>query len=84
MSNKEAAVQMRGICKRFDIKQANIDVDFDLYRGEIVSLLGENGSGKTTLMNMLAGIYYPDAGQSSDLFARSGCKARHRYGTSAF
>ena len=63
MSNKEAAVQMRGICKRFDIKQANIDVDFDLYPGEIVSLLGENGSGKTTLMNMLAGIYYPDAGR---------------------
>ena len=32
-------------------------------KGEILSLLGENGSGKTTLMNMLAGIYYPDAGQ---------------------
>lgn len=32
-------------------------------KGEILSLLGENGSGKTTLMNMLAGIYYPDAGE---------------------
>lgn len=54
---------MRGISKRFDLKQANTAVDFDLYKGEIVSLLGENGSGKTTLMNMLAGIYYPDEGQ---------------------
>ncbi len=54
---------MRGISKRFDLKQANTDVDFDLYKGEILSLLGENGSGKTTLMNMLAGIYYPDEGQ---------------------
>ena len=54
---------MRGISKRFDQKQANTAVDFDLYKGEIVSLLGENGSGKTTLMNMLAGIYYPDEGQ---------------------
>ena len=25
-------------------------------------MLGENGSGKTSLMNMLAGIYFPDAG----------------------
>ena len=54
---------MRGISKRFDLKQANTNVNFVLYRGEIVSLLGENGSGKTTLMNMLAGIYYPDEGQ---------------------
>ena len=54
---------MRGISKRFDLKQANTDVNFVLYKGEIVSLLGENGSGKTTLMNMLAGIYYPDEGQ---------------------
>ena len=38
-------------------------VSLDIYRGEIVALLGENGSGKTTLMNMLSGIYYPDEGQ---------------------
>ena len=31
--------------------------------GEILSVLGENGSGKTCLMNLLAGIYFPDAGQ---------------------
>ena len=54
---------MSGISKRFDLKQANTGVDFELYRGEIVSLLGENGSGKTTLMNMLAGIYFPDEGK---------------------
>ena len=53
---------MHGISKTFDLKKANTDVDFELYKGEIVSLLGENGSGKTTLMNMLAGIYFPDEG----------------------
>ena len=37
-------------------------MSFDLYKGEVLSLLGENGSGKTTLMNMLSGIYYPDEG----------------------
>ncbi|MBO6061243.1 MAG: ABC transporter ATP-binding protein, partial [Clostridia bacterium] len=53
---------MVGICKSFGDKTANIDVSLDIYRGEILSLLGENGSGKTTLMNMLSGIYFPDAG----------------------
>ena len=53
---------MRGISKSFGRVQANSDVDLDIYRGEILALLGENGSGKTTLMNMLSGIYYPDSG----------------------
>ncbi len=60
----EIAVSMRGICKRFGKKvQANKNVDLDIYKGEILSLLGENGSGKTTLMNMLSGVYYPDEGE---------------------
>ena len=60
----EIAISMRGITKRFGRKVlANNHVDLDVYKGEILSLLGENGSGKTTLMNMLAGIYSPDEGE---------------------
>ena len=63
MENNIPAVSMRGITKAFGSKVvANKNVDLDIYRGEVLSLLGENGSGKTTLMNMLAGIYYPDSG----------------------
>ena len=54
---------MKGITKRFGDVLANSNVNLDLRKGEILSLLGENGSGKTTLMNMLAGIYFPDEGQ---------------------
>ena len=63
MSERVAAVQMRNISKSFGSKIANQDASIDIYKGEILALLGENGSGKTTLMNMLSGIYFPDEGQ---------------------
>ncbi len=56
-------VEMIGVSKTFGDKYANKDVNLDIRKGEILSILGENGSGKTTLMNMLAGIYFPDDGK---------------------
>ena len=57
------AIELRNITKRFGSIVANKDINLVVNKGEILSLLGENGSGKTTLMNMISGIYYPDAGQ---------------------
>ena len=57
-----AAVKMRNITKSFGPVLANDRVWLNIYKGEILALLGENGSGKTTLMNMLSGIYFPDEG----------------------
>ena len=57
------AVEMRGIVKRFPGVLANDNVNFDVRLGEIHALLGENGAGKSTLMNVLNGLYKPDAGQ---------------------
>ena len=57
------AVELKGITKTFGSIVANSDCSLTVEKGEILSVLGENGSGKTTLMNMLAGIYFPDAGQ---------------------
>ena len=60
---KPVALECRGVTKTFGRVVANKNCDLEVYRGEILAILGENGSGKTTLMNMVAGIYYPDAGQ---------------------
>lgn len=59
---KKVAVKFENITKTFGKVMANNAVTFEVYEGEILSLLGENGSGKTTLMNMLSGIYHQDEG----------------------
>ncbi len=57
------AIELKNISKFFGDVIANKNVNLDVKKGEILSILGENGSGKTTLMNMIAGIYYPDEGE---------------------
>ena len=60
--SSELVLEMKGVVKRFPGVLANDLVDFDLCKGEVHALLGENGAGKSTLMNILAGLYRPDAG----------------------
>ena len=63
MSEAPTAIDMRGIVKRFPGVLANDRIDFSCRAGEVHALLGENGAGKSTLMNVLSGLYRPEAGE---------------------
>lgn len=61
-SNGNPLLELRGVGKRFGAVQALEDVDFELYAGEVVGLVGDNGAGKSTLIKTISGIYSPDSG----------------------
>jgi methyl coenzyme M reductase system, component A2 len=66
----EPVIKIEDIKKRFVLlKGGNVlnieDINFDIKKGEIISLIGESGAGKTVLLRMMAGIEVPDAGNVS-------------------
>jgi|TARA_B110000259_G_scaffold46988_1_gene54749 putrescine transport system ATP-binding protein len=56
-------IQIKGLSKKFDTFLAVDNVDLDIYKGELFTILGGSGCGKSTLLRMLAGFETPSAGQ---------------------
>ena len=62
MSN-EIVCSVKNLTKRFTGIIANDNISLDIYRNEILAIIGENGAGKSTFCKMLTGIYQPSEGQ---------------------
>ncbi|MGQ9625642.1 MAG: ATP-binding cassette domain-containing protein [Anaerolineae bacterium] len=56
-------IEMKNISKNFGHVRALCNVDFTVWRQEVVGLLGDNGAGKSTLIKILNGLYPPDEGE---------------------
>lgn len=56
-------LQVIGVTKRFGGLTALNDVHLTVNKGETLGLIGPNGAGKTTLINVICGLYQPDAGR---------------------
>jgi D-xylose transport system ATP-binding protein len=56
-------LQLQGINKYFGGVHALKNVDFEVYAGEVVGLVGDNGAGKSTLIKTMSGAYIPDEGE---------------------
>jgi len=65
-ANLPKILQARGLSKIYRTGELEVsalrEVDFDLYKGELVVLLGASGSGKSTLLNILGGLDRPTSG----------------------
>ncbi|MCP2338642.1 ABC transporter ATP-binding protein [Actinomadura rupiterrae] len=80
-----AAVEARGLARRFDGAVAVAGLDLTVGPGRVHGLVGPNGAGKTTLLSMLLGLVRPDAG-TLRLFGRTHGEhgARARDGVAGF
>ncbi|WP_194788551.1 ABC transporter ATP-binding protein [Pseudomonas sp. UFMG81] len=62
MTGREAVIEARGICNRFGSQSVHENLDLDLYRGEILAVVGGSGSGKSVLLRSIIGLRRPNEG----------------------
>ncbi|MBW9063515.1 sugar ABC transporter ATP-binding protein [Rhizobium herbae] len=60
---QEPILTARGIVKRYGRVTALDHADFDLYKGEILAVIGDNGAGKSSMIKAISGAIHPDEGE---------------------
>ena len=65
--SRKVAISVKNLYKIYRVGEMKVraldGVDFEIYKGEFVAIVGTSGSGKSTLLNMLAGLEKPTKGE---------------------
>ncbi len=59
---REAIIEVRNLVKRFGDNVVHDDLCLDVYRGEVLSIVGGSGAGKTVLLRQIVGLERPTSG----------------------
>lgn len=62
-ASQEPVIKVRGLCNSFGSHVVHENLDLDVYRGEILGVVGGSGSGKSVMLRSIAGLRQPNAGQ---------------------
>jgi simple sugar transport system ATP-binding protein len=63
MADRQPILETQGISKWFGAVRALANIDFQVYPGEVVALIGDNGAGKSTFINVITGVLPHEDGQ---------------------
>ena len=59
---REAVIEVRGLVTRFGTHVVHEGLDLDVYRGEVLGVVGGSGTGKSVLLRAIVGLKQPDSG----------------------
>ncbi len=78
---RDIVIRLRGIHNQFGRQVVHHDLDLDVYRGEILGVVGGSGTGKSVLLKTIVGLQTPQAGEIEVLgydLRRGGDEARDK------
>src|ERR1035438_8327034 len=79
LATSTAAINVKGLWKRYGATEAVRGIDLDVHRGEIFGLIGPDGAGKTSTFQILAGVMEATSGVA-EIFERPARQARAQTG----